>query len=93
MTRYVYRAASGLSHIVEPDAVTTSCGRDLDASEVAVPIVQGDICQSCVAFDLAREPVHVSSLLDDFFSKAPCKADEALDSLGSLTAADEKAVA
>jgi hypothetical protein len=71
MTKYVYRAASGLSHIVEPDAVTTSCGRDIDVSEVAVPVVQGALCQSCVAFDVTREPVQIGSVLDDFFAQRP----------------------
>lgn len=41
--------------------------------------------------DPAREPVHVSSIFDDFFKNAPC--DTAMDSLGSITAADEEAVA
>ena len=68
MTTYVYRAASGLSHIVEPGGVTTSCGRQLDATEVPVPMVVGAVCASCVAFDSAREPVQVSAALDEVFA-------------------------
>lgn len=47
-THYVYRAASGTSHIIASyTASTTFCGRDVAASEIPVHFPQGIVCEAC----------------------------------------------
>jgi hypothetical protein len=56
VSTYVYRAASGLSHTIRPDAQgKTFCDRDIYDDEIAVSVAQGQICGICKVVELTHE--------------------------------------